>query len=194
MRARPTVDLLIALLAVAGVGVASVVTDRSAAHDRAALAAQKRATAVVIQTATDDHQQMLRRVTELEGELAAARRSNADLTGRLAKRASRSRRPAPVAVAVAAADVAPAVTGVLHDITEYCDTGSTTASGKWPQPGMVAVMDRSIPFGTRVVIDGIGTFVVEDWIGHGSEFDIFTHSCSAADRFGRQHRAVQVLR
>lgn len=57
---------------------------------------------------------------------------------------------------------------------------------------MVAVIDRSIPFGTQVYIAGLGTYTVEDWIGHGSEFDIFTHSCAEANRFGRQHRRVSI--
>lgn len=84
--------------------------------------------------------------------------------------------------------------GSLHDVTEYCDTGNRTASGKWPQPGMVAVLDRSIPFGTHVEIQGMGEYVVEDWVGWGTDFDIFTHSCSAADQFGRHHLRVTVLR
>lgn len=83
-----------------------------------------------------------------------------------------------------------AVDGALHDITMYCDTGNRTASGKWPEPGMVATISRSIPFGTRVYIEGLGTFTVEDRIGHSSEFDIFTHSCAEARTFGRQHRRV----
>ena len=74
----------------------------------------------------------------------------------------------------------------------YCDTGNRTASGKWPEPGMVATISRSIPFGTHLYIEGIGEFVVEDRIGHGSEFDIFTHSCAEANRFGRQHRHVTI--
>lgn len=85
---------------------------------------------------------------------------------------------------------AASVTGRLHDITMYCDTGSRTASGKWPQPGMVATARRDIPFGTVITIDGLGKFTVEDRIGHGSEFDIFTHSCSDARNFGRHHLAV----
>lgn len=55
---------------------------------------------------------------------------------------------------------------------------------------MVATIRRDIPFGTVVTIDGLGKFTVEDRIGHGSEFDIFTHSCAEANNFGRQHRAV----
>ena len=83
--------------------------------------------------------------------------------------------------------------GALHDITMYCPTGNRTASGKWPHRGMVATISRSIPFGTHVFIEGLGEYVVEDRIGHSSEFDIFTPSCSEADRFGRQHRRVTVV-
>lgn len=82
----------------------------------------------------------------------------------------------------------------LRDITMYCPTGSRTASGKWPSRGMVATISRSIPFGTHVLIEGLGEYVVEDRIGHGSEFDIFTPVCSEANKFGRQHRRVTVVR
>lgn len=61
---------------------------------------------------------------------------------------------------------------------------------------MVAVLDRGIPFGTRVRIEGMGTYVVEDWIGHGSQFDIYDGraGCEArAANFGRQHRQVWIL-
>lgn len=74
----------------------------------------------------------------------------------------------------------------------YCPTGNRTASGKWPQRGMVATISRSIPFGTHVYIEGIGEFDVQDRIGHGSEFDIFTPSCAEARRFGRQHHRVTI--
>jgi 3D (Asp-Asp-Asp) domain-containing protein len=83
--------------------------------------------------------------------------------------------------------------GGLRDITKYCPTGNTTASGKWPRVGMVATLSRSIPFGTHILIEGLGEFVVEDRIGHGSEFDIFTSSCAEARRFGRQHRRVTIM-
>lgn len=83
--------------------------------------------------------------------------------------------------------------GGVHDITMYCPTGNRTASGKWPTRGMVATISRSIPFGTRVVIEGLGTYTVEDRIGHGSEYDIFTPSCAEANRFGRKHRRVTIL-
>lgn len=83
--------------------------------------------------------------------------------------------------------------GSVHDITMYCPTGNRTASGKVPSRGMVATISRSIPFGTRIYIDGLGEFTVEDRIGHGSEFDIFTPSCGEARRFGRKHLRVTIL-
>lgn len=112
---------------------------------------------------------------------ARSRTTSAPYRSHLTVRPQRS----PQAVKKAAA-------GNVRDITMYCDTGNRTASGKWPQPGMVATISRSIPFGTKVYIEGLGTYVVEDRIGHGSEFDIFTHSCAEANRFGRQHRRVVV--
>lgn len=71
----------------------------------------------------------------------------------------------------------------------YC-SGTTTASGKRVREGMVATLDRSIPFGTVVQIEGMGSYVVEDRIGHGSEFDIYTTSCGKANEFGRHHLLV----
>lgn len=83
--------------------------------------------------------------------------------------------------------------GGLRDITMYCPTGNRTASGKWPARGMVATLSRTIPFGTRISIEGLGEYVVEDRIGHSSEFDIFTPSCGEARRFGRRHLRVTIL-
>lgn len=47
-------------------------------------------------------------------------------------------------------------------VTCYAPTGEKTASGKVPKNGMVAVSDRTIPFGTEIVIDG-NTYIVEDF-------------------------------
>jgi 3D (Asp-Asp-Asp) domain-containing protein len=132
-------------------------------------------------------------------------------------RASRSthRAPAvPSAIAARTADVPPVVapsgqpmthsviptitatSGIRHDITEYCWTGDRNAAGLWPQLADVAVLDRSIPFGTSVHIQGLGDYVVRDWIGSGSEYDIYAGRGAACEQralaFGRQHRAVEV--
>lgn len=77
----------------------------------------------------------------------------------------------------------------------YCWTGSRNAAGRWPQIGDVAVLDRSIPFGTVVHIAGLGDYRVEDWVGYGTDFDIYggAGDCeSRASNFGRQHLRVTV--
>lgn len=83
------------------------------------------------------------------------------------------------------------------DVTEYCATGNRNAAGLWPQVGDVAVMDRSIPFGTRVLIDG-NVYIVRDWIGSGSDFDIYGGSDAGCEHralvFGRRHLRVVVER
>lgn len=57
--------------------------------------------------------------------------------------------------------VEPHRASVEHRTTCYLATGNLTASGKVPKAGMVATSDRTIPFGTRIEIDGI-EYVVED--------------------------------
>lgn len=156
------------------------------------------------------HDELLRQHVLYEGERDRREKVEADLADRNERlaaaaarekaardRASRSRRAGSAErVRSSVSDQSRAsslFSGSVHDITMYCPTGSRTASGKWPTVGMVATISRSIPFGTRVLIDGLGEFTVEDRIGHGSEFDIFTPSCAEADRFGRQHRRVRIL-
>lgn len=79
----------------------------------------------------------------------------------------------------------------------YCSTGNRNAAGRWPQIGDVATLDRSIPFGTRVHIEGMGDYVVEDRVGYGTDFDIYAGGgdCeSRASNFGRHHLRVTVYR
>lgn len=78
--------------------------------------------------------------------------------------------------------------GVL-DATAYCYTGSRTASGVWPEPGMVATL-QPIPFGTRLRLAGIGVYTVTDRIGWGSDVDVYFPSCADARAFGRHHVTV----
>lgn len=69
-----------------------------------------------------------------------------------------------------------------------------TASGVKVSEGQVA-MDRSIPFGTKIYIEGMGNFVVCDRGGaiNGSKVDVFMESPQAAREFGRQNRMVYIL-
>lgn len=65
-------------------------------------------------------------------------------------------------------------------VTHY-NYGTTTASGKPVREGMVATSDRTIPFGTKVLIDG-KLYIVEDrtakWVHdrQGLTFDIYSRS------------------
>ena len=125
-------------------------------------------------------------------------------TGCSAPRASRSKSPSPRPQPVhnpvhkhyrprATATPTPVphvVVGELHDITMYCDHG-TMADGQQTHSGVVATIRRDISFGTTVVIEGLGTYVVEDRIGNGSEFDVWTPACSTANDFGRHRLRVQ---
>ena len=87
--------------------------------------------------------------------------------------------------------------GEYADTTMYCATGNQNSAGRWPQLGDVAVLNRSIPFGSRVVIDG-NVYRVEDWVGHGTDFDIYGGSDPECEQraldYGRRHLRVVIER
>ena len=78
-------------------------------------------------------------------------------------------------------------------ITCYAPTGNLTASGKVPKNGMIAVSDRTIQFGTQIIIDGL-TYTVEDrtaqWVNDlGFTVDIFMEEgCDA--NFGADKKLI----
>lgn len=74
--------------------------------------------------------------------------------------------------------------------TAYCLTG-TTANGGRGHAGSVAM--NGVPFGSRWrVVETGQVYVVNDRIGHGSQFDIWMGSCSAARSYGR--RTIHIVR
>lgn len=77
------------------------------------------------------------------------------------------------------------------DITAYAHTGYRTSSGKWPAAGMCA--SNLFPMGTRLLVENLGVFVVEDHVGGGTDVDIYLGTRKAAIRFGRKHLRVKVL-
>lgn len=79
-----------------------------------------------------------------------------------------------------------------YDITAYTATGHRTASGRWPEPGMVA--SNRWPMGTRLRIEGLGEFVVQDRVGGGTDVDVFVPTRREAIMFGRKHLHVAVIR
>jgi 3D (Asp-Asp-Asp) domain-containing protein len=68
-----------------------------------------------------------------------------------------------------------------------------TASGNQVHRGTLAC-PKSYPFGTKIEIDGMGTYVCEDRGGaiNGNHFDIYVPTKSEAFAFGRQTLLAQV--
>ena len=83
------------------------------------------------------------------------------------------------------------VGGVL--LTAYEWTGKPCANGNWPTPGYT-VASNDYPLGTRIYIEGLGEFVVEDTGGMGSGvIDIYMGDVETCIQFGVQSGNVYVL-
>lgn len=83
------------------------------------------------------------------------------------------------------------VGGVL--LTAYEWTGDPCANGNWPTPGYT-VASNDYPLGTRIYIEGLGEFVVEDTGGMGSGvIDIYMGDVETCIQFGVQSGNVYVL-
>jgi len=70
-----------------------------------------------------------------------------------------------------------------------------TASGLWPEVGMVAVDPRVIPLGSRVWIQGLGTFLAADTgsLVKGAHIDVFGVSYRDAIDWGVQRLPIVVF-
>ena len=88
------------------------------------------------------------------------------------------------------------------EVTAYC--GGRCCNGKWvgqtasgipPSEGRTCAAGKQYPFGTRIQLDGIGTFTVEDRGGAitGNRIDIFMNSHQAANNFGRRRVRGRVV-
>ena len=89
-------------------------------------------------------------------------------------------------------------------LTAYCAcskccgkwAGSPTASGAMPKANHTIAVDTSvIPFGTKVMIDGFGTYVAEDTGSaiKGNKIDIFFADHQTAWNFGVQYAEVFIV-
>ena len=87
-------------------------------------------------------------------------------------------------------------------ITAYCPcvkccgkSDGITASGEKAIEGMTVAMDKSIPFGTKIYIDGVGERIVQDRGGaiKGNRIDLYFDSHQEALNFGRQTKQVTIL-
>jgi 3D (Asp-Asp-Asp) domain-containing protein len=92
--------------------------------------------------------------------------------------------------------------GESYVITAYCacvqccgKTDGITASGVEAVDGVTVAMDKSIPFGTKIYIDGVGERIVQDRGGaiKGNRIDLYFESHQEALNFGRQTKRVTIL-
>jgi 3D (Asp-Asp-Asp) domain-containing protein len=72
---------------------------------------------------------------------------------------------------------------------------AATASGLWPEPGLVAVDPRVIPVGSMIWIEGLGTFQAADTgsLVKGAHVDVFTTSYPDAVAWGVRRLPILVL-
>lgn len=77
-------------------------------------------------------------------------------------------------------------------VTAYAYTGSPCANGEYPEAGRT-IAHNSLPFGTRVYIDGVGIRTVEDrgpaWLGD-AWCDLYLGDTQECVAWGDQYREV----
>ena len=88
-------------------------------------------------------------------------------------------------------------------ITAYCPcvrccgkSDGITASGVKAIEGITAATDKSMPFGTKIYIDGVGERIVQDRGGaiKGNRIDLYFDSHQEALNFGRQTKEVTIMK
>lgn len=81
------------------------------------------------------------------------------------------------------------------ELTAYC-YGSRTATGTTPTANRtIAVDPRVIPYGTKVEIEGYGTYIAEDCGGavKGNIIDIYIPGYNNCINFGRRYANVYII-
>jgi len=97
----------------------------------------------------------------------------------------------------------PAAAGeITATVTAYCAcqkccpqwAGGLTASGKLPREGITVAAPRSLKFGTKVQIKGVGERVVQDRLArrYDNRFDVYFDDHQAALRFGKRRLIVTI--
>lgn len=85
-------------------------------------------------------------------------------------------------------------------ITAYCacklccgpNAANKTACGVAPKQGITVAASRSIPFGTILNIEGVGSRIVQDRLAkkYDNRVDVFFNNHKEALKFGKQNRRV----
>ena len=80
-----------------------------------------------------------------------------------------------------------------YELTAYEWTGNPCANGNYPTTGYT-VASNTIPQGTRIYIEGLGEYVVEDTGGMaGNVIDIYMGDYDTCINFGRQYGDVYIV-
>src|SRR4051812_6219973 len=96
-------------------------------------------------------------------------------------------------VLLGSASQASEITNRQYTVTAYCHCstccgrpGKPTANGSMPTAGVTVAAPRSIPFGTRLRIEGLGERIVQDRAAKkfNDRIDVFMESHEAALKFG----------
>lgn len=74
---------------------------------------------------------------------------------------------------------------------EWTEPQSPCANGNYPTV-MYSAACNYLPFGTRIYIEGVGDFVIEDRIGVDSRIDIFLGDVETCKQFGVQSHNVYI--
>ena len=88
-------------------------------------------------------------------------------------------------------------------VTAYC--GGSCCNGKWagqtasgvkPVEGVTCAAGNQYPFGTKIELDGLGTYIVQDRGGaiNGNRIDIFMNNHDAANKFGKRTVTGRVIK
>lgn len=92
----------------------------------------------------------------------------------------------------------------VYTVTAYCackkccgpNAKGITASGKPAIEGITIAASRSIPFGTKLYIEGIGTRIVRDRLAkkYDDRIDVFMENHDKALKFGKKRLTVTVVK
>lgn len=85
---------------------------------------------------------------------------------------------------------------VTFEATAYTWTGNRTATGTWPEEGIVAVDPEVIPLGTQLYVEGYGPAVAADTGGDikGNRIDLYMSTDAECWEFGRREVRVREIK
>ena len=83
---------------------------------------------------------------------------------------------------------------MIFTATAYTWTGNRTATGTWPEEGIVAVDPEVIPLGTQLYVEGYGPAIAADTGSaiKGNRIDLYMSADAECWEFGRREVRVRV--